>query len=227
MKSLALLLYSDSGHVGAEAKSLRDAEAVRLQLMNALSAFRARVDALERRRPSRPELPPLAPRKSLRVLVVEDNRDSAETLARLLELSGYGVSVAYTAIEGFETAKRERPDVILCDIGLPDSNGFALAEALRADPLTSGARLIAVTAYGKPGDLERSRQAGFAAAPRQAGEPRHAPADARRDGERSVTPLSGRARLRRRNRRDRSPSACPDQAETKHTAPACLPPCAS
>jgi len=163
VQSLALRLYSDSRHVGAEAKSLLDAEAVRLQLMNALSSFRGRVDALRRRRPSRPELPPFAPRKSLRILLVEDNRDSAATLARLLELSGHGVSVAYSALEGFEAATRERPDVILCDIGLPDSNGYALAEALRADPLTSGARLIAVTAYGKPGDLERSRQAGFAA----------------------------------------------------------------
>jgi CheY-like chemotaxis protein len=162
VKSLARLLYSDSGHVGAEADSPRDAGAVRLQLMTALGSFRGRVDALRRRRPSRPELPPLAPRKSLRILLVEDNRDSAATLARLLEFSGYGVSVAYSALEGFEAAKRERPDVILCDIGLPDSNGFALAEALRADPLTSSAQLIAVTAYGKAADLERSREAGFA-----------------------------------------------------------------
>ena len=72
------------------------------------------------------------------------------------------MSVADSAIEGFEAATHDRPDVILCDIGLPDSNGFALAEALRADPLASGARLIALTAYGKPADLERSRQAGFA-----------------------------------------------------------------
>ena len=162
VKSLAVLLYSDTGHVGAEAGSLRGAEAVRFQLINALSSFRGRVETLERRPPSRPELPALAPRNSLRVLVVEDNRDSAETLAGLLELSGYSVSVAYTAIEGFETAKRHRPDLILCDIGLPDSNGFALAEALRSDPLTSSAQLIAVTAYGKPADLERSREAGFA-----------------------------------------------------------------
>jgi hypothetical protein len=81
VKSLAHLLYSDTGHVGAEAGSLRGAEAVRFQLINALSSFKGRVETLEHRPPSRPELPALAPRNSLRVLVVEDNRDSAETLA--------------------------------------------------------------------------------------------------------------------------------------------------
>jgi CheY-like chemotaxis protein len=129
--------------------------------MNALSTFRGRVDALERRPQSRPEVQAIAPKKALRVLVVEDNRESAETLAKLLELCGYGVSVAYTAMEGLETAKRTRPDVVLCDIGLPDSDGFALAEALHDNPLTSTARLIAVTAYGQEKDRERSKRAGF------------------------------------------------------------------
>ena len=161
VKSLAALLYSDDGHAGVEAGSLHGADAVRFQIMNALSAFRGRVDALERRPPSRPELPAIAPTKALRVLVVEDNRDSAETLARLLEISGYQVSVAYTAMEGLETAKRVRPDVVLCDIGLPDSDGFALAEALHENPATASARLIAVTAYGKDSDRERSKRAGF------------------------------------------------------------------
>jgi CheY-like chemotaxis protein len=162
LRSLAALLYSDKDHVGVEAGSLRGAEAVRFQMMNALSTFRGRMDALERRPPSRPEVPAVAPKKALRILVVEDNRDSADTLARLLELSGYKVSVAYSAMDGLESAKRIRPDVILCDIGLPDSDGFALAEALHANPLTSAARLIAVTAYGKPSDLDRSKRAGFA-----------------------------------------------------------------
>jgi CheY-like chemotaxis protein len=162
VKSLATLLYSDSAHAGIDAGSLHGADAVRFQMMNALSTFRGRVDALERRTPSRPELPPIAPKRCVRVLVVEDNRDSADTLAKLLELSGYQVHVAYTAMEGLETAKRVRPEVILCDIGLPDSDGFALAEALHANPTTASARLIAVTAYGKNNDFERSKRAGFA-----------------------------------------------------------------
>jgi CheY-like chemotaxis protein len=61
--------------------------------------------------------------KHLRVLVVEDNRDSAESLRRLLELCGYAVTIAETAKEGLDAAKSIRPDVILCDIGLPDSDG--------------------------------------------------------------------------------------------------------
>jgi CheY-like chemotaxis protein len=161
VKSLAALLYSQNGHVGVTAGSLNGAEAVRFQMMNALSAFRGRVEALVRRPPSRPEVPAIAPKKALRVLVVEDNQDSADTLAKLLELSGYDVSVAYSAMDGLETAKRIRPDMILCDIGLPDSDGFALAEALSANPITQSARLIAVTAYGKQSDFERSKRAGF------------------------------------------------------------------
>lgn len=161
VKSLAQLLYSDDGYLGVEAGSLHGAEAVRFQMMNALSMFRGRLEALERRAPSRPELPPIAAPKSLRVLVVEDNRDSAETLGKLLELCGYEVSVANTAMEGLESAKRIRPDVVLCDIGLPDSDGFTLAEALRENPLTATARLIAVTAYAQERDRERSKRAGF------------------------------------------------------------------
>jgi CheY-like chemotaxis protein len=99
--------------------------------------------------------------KYLRILVVEDNRDSAESLRKLLEICGYAVTVAYTAAEGLEEAKRTRPDVVLCDIGLPDSNGFELACALRAEPETASARLIAVTAYGTDIDRARSEKAGF------------------------------------------------------------------
>lgn len=161
VRSLAVLLYSHDGHKDINAGSLQGPEAVRFQMINALSTFRGRVDALERRPPSRPELPAIAPKKPLRVLVVEDNRDSAETLAKLLELCGYAVNVAYTASEGFEAARRARPDVVLCDIGLPDSDGFALAEALQANPVTARARLIAVTAYGQDSDRERSKRAGF------------------------------------------------------------------
>jgi CheY-like chemotaxis protein len=64
-------------------------------------------------------------------------------------------------MEGLEAAKRVRPDVVLSDIGLPDSDGFALAEALRENPVTASARLVAVTAYGGDQDLVRSKRVGF------------------------------------------------------------------
>jgi hypothetical protein len=128
VKSLAGLLYSNDGHNDIDAgPSLRGADAVRFQIMNALSIFRGRLEALQLRPLSRPEVPAVAP-KSLRVLIVDDNRDCAETLRKLLEISGYSATVAHTATEGLDTAVRVRPDVVLCDIGLPDSDGFALAE---------------------------------------------------------------------------------------------------
>lgn len=163
VKSLSALIYSDDGFKDAVAGggSLHGLEAVRFRILNALSEFRGRVKALEQRKPSRPEIPAIAP-KHLRVLVVEDNRDSAESLKRLLEMCGYAVTVAETAVDGLDMAKRLRPDVVLCDIGLPDSDGFSLAEALRKHPSTSAARLIAVTAYGKDEDKERSKSVGFA-----------------------------------------------------------------
>jgi CheY-like chemotaxis protein len=163
VKSLASLLYSDDGYrdVAAGGGALHGLEAVRFQILNALSEFRGRLEALETRKPSRPEIPAIAP-KHLRVLVVEDNPDSAESLKRLLEISGYAVTVAQSAIEGLDAAKRVRPHVVLCDIGLPDADGFSLAEALRKHPNTSAARLIAVTAYGKEEDRERSKSVGFA-----------------------------------------------------------------
>jgi CheY-like chemotaxis protein len=136
--------------------------ALRLQIANALSAFRGRLELLESPKPSRPEIPAVVEPKHMRVLVVEDNRDSAESLRRLLELCGYAVTIAENAKEGLDAAKSIRPDVVLCDIGLPDSDGFSLAEALRKTPETSTARLIAVTAYGKDEDKAQSEKAGFA-----------------------------------------------------------------
>ena len=161
VRTLAALLYSDANHDEVHIAGLRGVPAIRLQITNGLSAFRGRLQMLEARKPSRPELPALE-KKQLRVLVVEDNRDSAESLRRLLALCGYEVSIAETAMEGLEAAKREQPDVILCDIGLPDTDGYCLAEALQKNPSTSRARLIAVTGYSEDEDKERSKKSGFA-----------------------------------------------------------------
>ena len=111
--------------------------------------------------PSQPEPPALAAHKNMRILVVEDDRDSAEMLQKLLELCGYSVTVAYSSKEGLEAAAKTPPDVVLCDIRLPDSDGYAFAEALRGNPKTARARLIAVTGYGGAQDRKRSREAGF------------------------------------------------------------------
>jgi CheY-like chemotaxis protein len=95
------------------------------------------------------------------VLVVEDNRDSAESLRMLLATQGYEVALAYTGIEGVEAARRVRPDVVICDVGLPGMDGYAVAQAIRMNPGTAKARLIAVTGYGQNDDRVRALASGF------------------------------------------------------------------
>jgi len=99
--------------------------------------------------------------KSLRILVVEDNRDSADSLRLFLEFSGHEVAVAYSGHDGVRAAEQYQPDVVLCDIGLPGLDGYGVARKLRDNPTTAKARLIAVTAYGQDEDRRRSHEAGF------------------------------------------------------------------
>jgi PAS domain S-box-containing protein len=95
------------------------------------------------------------------VLVVEDNIDAGETLAEILAAHGHRVHVARDGRSGVELARQLRPDVVVCDIGLPDLDGYAVARALRGDPALGATRLIALTGYAQPEDRERARDAGF------------------------------------------------------------------
>jgi CheY-like chemotaxis protein len=79
----------------------------------------------------------------------------------LLELFGHDVTVAHTGPAGVAAAGRARPDVVLCDIGLPGMDGFAVASTLRQNPSTAAVRLIAVTGYGRDEDRRRALAAGF------------------------------------------------------------------
>ncbi len=99
--------------------------------------------------------------KHQRILVVEDNRDSAECLRMLLELYGYEVTVAYSGPEGVKAAEQCKPNIILCDIGLPGLDGYEVVRTLRRNPTTANAHMIAVTGYGSDDDRSRSRDAGF------------------------------------------------------------------
>lgn len=99
--------------------------------------------------------------KDLRVLVVEDDPDAAESLQRLLASYGYQVTLAGTVQEGLTIARRIQPHIVLCDIGLPDSDGYVVASVLRQTARTSGARLVAVTALSQPQDRRRALAAGF------------------------------------------------------------------
>ena len=97
----------------------------------------------------------------LRILVVDDNEDAADTLAMLLEVSGHEVLVEHSPHKALARAGDAAPKVCLLDIGLPDMDGAELARRLRAMPETAGALLVAVTGYGQENDRARTREAGF------------------------------------------------------------------
>src|SRR5919106_5686799 len=98
---------------------------------------------------------------TLRVLVVEDDDDTAEMLRALLDLCGYVVVVARTSQQGIDAARKLEPHIVLCDIGLPDSDGYVVGSILRQSSHTSAARLIAVTGHGEVKDRLRALAAGF------------------------------------------------------------------
>lgn len=96
-----------------------------------------------------------------RVLVIDDNIDAADTLRDALELGGRTVEVAYDGPEGLAKARVFEPQVVVCDIGLPGMDGYAVARAMRDDPLLRTAALVALTGYGRPDDVQRALDAGF------------------------------------------------------------------
>ncbi len=100
-------------------------------------------------------------KKSLKILVIEDNDDSAVTLKAVLEHFGHEVSIANNGISGVETAKVFEPQVIICDIGLPEMDGFAVAQELSKDPKFTRSILIALTGYGGQMDKELALKSGF------------------------------------------------------------------
>ena len=99
--------------------------------------------------------------QQLRILVVDDNKDAAESLAILLELWGHEARRAHDGATALQLGASYRPDVIFLDIGLPGMDGYEVASRLRQMPETSAATLIAVTGYGQEEDRRRSRRAGF------------------------------------------------------------------
>jgi signal transduction histidine kinase/ActR/RegA family two-component response regulator len=112
--------------------------------------------------PCDPEAARAVLQRKLRVLIVDDNSDAADSLANLLQVQGHATSVEYDAESALRRARAERPDVMLIDIGLPDVDGYQLASALRSLPETAATVPVAVTGYGQAKDRERALQAGFA-----------------------------------------------------------------
>jgi PAS domain S-box-containing protein len=101
-------------------------------------------------------------KKLRRVLIVEDNRDAAESMRVLLSLHGHQVQVASNGLAALEAADSFHPEVVLCDIGLPGGlDGHEVARSLRLDPTQRNTLLIALTGFGQDDDQRRAREAGF------------------------------------------------------------------
>ena len=99
--------------------------------------------------------------QKLQVLLIEDIDDVAEIMKLLLLEDGHEVAVAKDGIKGVKMAKEYRPDVVLCDIGLPGMDGYQVARVIRADNTLKDTFLISLTGYARPEDLQRSKEAGF------------------------------------------------------------------
>jgi CheY-like chemotaxis protein len=95
------------------------------------------------------------------VLLVDDNRDSAESLAQLLQLFGHEIWQVYSGREAVAAARSRLPDLVLLDIGMPDLSGYEVARQIRAEPSLAGTTLVALTGYGSDEDRRRSLAAGF------------------------------------------------------------------
>ncbi|MBP0599200.1 PAS domain S-box protein [Herbaspirillum sp. LeCh32-8] len=116
---------------------------------------------VEAPRPPPTHVPADAAARRLRVLVADDNRDAALTLAELLELHGYVTTVAHDGHKALECAKTFRPDVAFLDIGMPGMDGYATAGALRQTKGLDQLMLVALTGWAAAEDRERSALAGF------------------------------------------------------------------
>lgn len=99
--------------------------------------------------------------RSLKILVIDDNKDAATTLSMLLETSGHQVWTMHDSRQALEITQKEPVDFCLIDIGLPEMDGNTLAECLRKQPNTAKCTLVAVTGYGQESDRERALRAGF------------------------------------------------------------------
>ena len=105
---------------------------------------------------------PTAPDKPITVLVVEDSMDVADSIARFLRVgAGYEVRVAYNGEAGVKMGLADPPNVVLCDLGLPEMDGLEVCRSIRALPTDDQPVMVALTGWGREEDLRRTREAGF------------------------------------------------------------------
>jgi two-component system, cell cycle response regulator len=96
-----------------------------------------------------------------RILLIEDNPDNLELMMYLLDAFGYSTLMAKDGVEGLEIARREKPDLVICDIQMPRMDGYEVARAMQRDPKLTKIKRIAVTALAMVGDRDRILAAGF------------------------------------------------------------------
>jgi PAS domain S-box-containing protein len=96
-----------------------------------------------------------------RILIVDDNRDSADSLAMLMEITGNKTYMAHDGVEAFEAVEKYRPEVVLLDIGLPKLDGYEVCRRVREQPWGKDIVVIALTGWGQEDDRRRSEEAGF------------------------------------------------------------------
>jgi len=104
---------------------------------------------------------PTVSKSSLRILIVDDNRDGADSLGMMLRIMGNDIRTAYDGQEGVDVAEEFRPEVVLFDIGMPKLNGYEACLRIREQPWGKAIVLIAVTGWGQDDDRLRSHEAGF------------------------------------------------------------------
>jgi CheY-like chemotaxis protein len=129
------------------------------------SEFEVRLPLVRRGSPVPPSIAQAAARPGsetgLRILIVDDNRDSAESLASLLRIHGNDVCTAYDGSQALAVAQDYHPEVILLDLGLPGINGFEVARQMRLSHVLAGTTLVAITGFGTDNDRRLSKDAGF------------------------------------------------------------------
>ena len=108
-----------------------------------------------------PDAAPPRAARSMRILIADDHRDSANSMAMLMRMGGHEVAVAYDGEEAVRMAEDARPDVVLLDIGMPRLNGYEVAQRLRTQPRGRELVLIATTGWGQEEDRRRSARSGF------------------------------------------------------------------
>jgi PAS domain S-box-containing protein len=126
------------------------------------SQFIVRLPIVVEARPAGGSMPVVpAAIASRRILVVDDNRDAASSLAMLLELDGHAIATAHDGPAAYEAAERQRPEVALLDLGLPVLDGYEVCRRIRQQPWGRGMLLVALTGWGQAEDRSRTRDAGF------------------------------------------------------------------